>query len=228
MPLLTEQPRISDVILMELGEQVEYTRSNITIPAGTGPLVVGTVLGTSALGAASSAVKASGANTGTGTLVMDAVTPILANAKPGLYTVRIVAVGVAVVEDPTGTVIGEADYAPGAGVAFADRIKFELTDTATHFVVGDGFDITVAAGSGNYVPLAPAALDGSENAVAILLTPIPVALTVNTVCAALTRGPAVLKLNGIVWPAGYSAPAIAAAMVQLNALGITVRTDYGV
>ncbi|MEI9971027.1 MAG: head decoration protein [Ignavibacteriota bacterium] len=213
MPLLNEQPRISDVVLMEEGESVLYTRDNITVLSGTPPAVVGTVLGAIALGVATSAVKASGANTGTGTLVLDAVTPILANAKPGLYTVRVTAVGVAVVTDPTGVVLGEIDYLPTTAVNFADRLKFVFTDSATHYVVGDGFDITVAAGSTKFVPIGPAALDGSQNAGGVLLTPIPVAL----VCAALTRGPAVVKLNGLIWPAGMSAGAKTAAMAQLTA-----------
>ncbi len=48
----------------------------------------GTVLGRINTSGATSAVKASGANTGNGTFVIDPTTPVLANADAGVYSLR--------------------------------------------------------------------------------------------------------------------------------------------
>jgi hypothetical protein len=66
---------------------------------------------------------------------------------------------------PDGTVIGT--YATGAA-AFATQIKFTIADGGTDFIVGDGFDITIAAGTGRLVAHSPSAVDGSEVASDIL------------------------------------------------------------
>lgn len=130
----------------------------------------GAVLGKISGGAASAAAK-SGGNTGTGTLTMDASTPVLAGAKPGVYQVRFNAAatnnGTFRVTDPDGFVIGDVVMAAGAG-AFANDIKFAIADGATDFIVGDGFDVTVAAGSGKYKLAAAAATDGSAVPAVIL------------------------------------------------------------
>jgi len=57
-------------------------------------LTRGAVLGKVTLGAATSA-EVSGDNTGDGTLVLDATTPILANAQAGIYTVRVTRAAIA-------------------------------------------------------------------------------------------------------------------------------------
>ena len=68
-----------------------------------------------------------------------------------------------VVTDPNGIEIGAA-VASSSGAAFShEQIGFTLTATATNFVVGDGFDITVAAGSGEYAVCNSASVDGSQN-----------------------------------------------------------------
>lgn len=109
---------------------------------------------TAAIGAleAASAAKAGG-NTGTGTLTLDATTPVLPGAKPGVYTVRAIAAasnsGTFRVEDPDGNVIGDV----AVGATFSDDVKFVIADGGTDFIVGDGFDITVTAqeGRGRFV-----------------------------------------------------------------------------
>lgn len=101
---------------------------------------------------AASAAKAGG-NTGNGTLTLDAVTPVLAGAKEGVYTVRLTAAaangGTWTVEDPDGNVIGEVNV----GQTFSDDVKFTTADGGVDFIVGDGFDITVSAqeGRGRFV-----------------------------------------------------------------------------
>ena len=100
---------------------------------------------------------ANGANIGTGTLVMDATTPVLTGAKSGVYLVKCVSVAVANpaadavfnVYDPEGLYIGKTDAGTG-GDTWAKHIKFVITDHATGdgtvpFAVGDGFSITVDA-----------------------------------------------------------------------------------
>jgi len=143
----------------------------ITLLSGAGALLRGTVLGKISVGAATSAAK-SGGNTGDGTLTMDVTTPVRAGAKVGVYTVRFTAAatnnGTFRVEDPDGNMIGEVVMAGGAG-AFDDDIKFAVADAGSDdFIVGDGFDITVAAGSGKYLKSLSAAADGSQTPCAIL------------------------------------------------------------
>jgi hypothetical protein len=132
--------------------------------------------------------------------------------------------------DPKGVSLGEMEFGSGATITWNDRIKFALADNATtHFVAGDGFTVTVAAGSGKYVQLNLAALDGSQNAAAVLLYNAD-ATSADVTATALVagQGPAVLKANGLVWPVGISGPQQTAAIAQLLALGIQVRNDYGV
>src|SRR5579862_4629896 len=95
MSTLNENARISDVILFESGEEVNFTRDQITVASGQLASVVGQVLGKITLGAVSSAAK-SGGNTGNGTLVLDGTTPLVAGADKagvGIYTVRCTVAG---------------------------------------------------------------------------------------------------------------------------------------
>lgn len=228
MSLLTEPIRISDVLLFEEGEAMNYVRDAVTVVSGTPNCVVGQVMGQISIGTATSAVKASGANTGAGTCIIDGTTPVLSNAKVGIYTVRVLAVGTFIVKDPKGVIVGDATYGAGATVTFADQIKFAFADDAsTHYVVGDGFDITVAAGSGKWTQVAPAAVDGSANAAGVLISPATSA-SADAAAVAVTRGPAILKLNGLTWTSGMNSGQKTTAIAQLQALGITTRTDYGV
>lgn len=228
--LISENPRITDVVLWEDARDIDYARDAITILSGTAASVIGQVLGKITLGAVSSAVKAAGANTGAGSLTLDATTPALANCKVGLYTVRVTQVGTISVIDPFGVSVGVASYAAGGSVTFADEIKFAFVDDATtHWAVGDGFDITVAAGSGKYTQLTPAALNGSQNAAGILIGGASTTTyAADTAGVAVVRGPAILKTAGLAWTSGMTATQQTAALAQLAALGITARGAYGV
>lgn len=147
----------------------------ITILTGL-VLVIGTLLGKILLGAATSAAK-TGGNTGNGTLVLDATTPILAGAKAGVYQVRILRAALAEVgttpvvpamkalaslKDPDGNVLAVVDVPTSSGVTISNQIKFVLTEGSTPFAVGDGFDITIAAGSGKYKAYDADNVDGSQ------------------------------------------------------------------
>lgn len=125
------------------------------------------VLGLMSVGAPAVAAKAGG-NTGNGTFVLDGTTPVLSRAKTGVYTLRCIAAaangGTFRLEDPDGLVLGDVAIAGGAGgtAVVSEHIKGTLTDGTTDFVVGDGFDITVAAGAGKAKLSAAAAVDGSQ------------------------------------------------------------------
>lgn len=139
----------------------------VIILLGSGVLAAGTVLGKIIKGAASAAAK-TGGNTGDGTLTLDATTPILGYAIPGIYIVRCIAAatngGTFRVTDPKGKVLGDV----AVGATFANQIKFLIADGETDFAVGDGFDVTIAAGSGKYKPYDKDNVDGSEVAAIIL------------------------------------------------------------
>lgn len=137
-------------------------RRKLTVLSGEGVLPRGTALGKITVGAATAAAKAGG-NTGDGTI--SAVT-LAANAKRGVYSVRFTAATVFTVEDPDGFVLG---INGATGSAWADDLGFTITAGSTPFVAGDGFDITVAAGSGKWRKSLAAATDGSQVVRAISL-----------------------------------------------------------
>ncbi len=205
-----------------------YSRDTITLAQGNGVLKTGMVLGEILLGAATSAVKASGANTGNGTLVLDAATPILAGAAPGLYPVRVTAAGANSatlrVWDPRGAVLGDIEYAgAGASATFADRIKFAVTDGTVDLAIGDGWDITIAPGSSKFVPVSATALDGSQNASAILFDK-SVDTTDADQQAVVIRRMATVSHVGLSYGASINtAPLRAAVAAQLGVAGIVVR-----
>lgn len=96
---------------------------------------------------AASAAK-SGGNTGNGTFVLDATTPVQVNARAGIYTLRCTVAGTNSgtfrLVDPLGRVLGDYAFSGSGGtVTVNDQIKGVITDGATDFVVGDGFDVTV-------------------------------------------------------------------------------------
>ena len=126
------------------------------------------MLGKITKGSATAAAKSGGNAANTGALTMNATTPVLAGAKVGVYTVRCITAatngGTFRVTDPDGFVLGDV----AVGATFANDIKFAIADGTQDFIVGEGFDITVAAGSGYYKPVNSANVDGSDVAECIL------------------------------------------------------------
>lgn len=154
----------------------------VTIALGEGNLLRGTLLGKITKGDVSSAAK-SGGNTGDGTLVLDETTPLLNGSKAGTYKARIVKAAVAQVgttpavpavkalaefKDPDGNILEVCEVPTSSGVTISNQLKFVLTEGSTPFAVGDGFDVTVEAGSGKYGAYDNEAVNGLEKAVAIL------------------------------------------------------------
>lgn len=223
MATLSEPPHLGDLLKFELAPIV--CRDTVTVLGGIGTariLALGTVLGRITLGTATAAAKAGG-NTGTGTLTLDAETPVLAQAMAGVYAVRCIAAaangGTFRVTDPLGRVLGDV----AAGATFSNQIRFALADGATDFAAGDGFDVTVAAGSGKVVALDPAAVDGSAQPCGVLLAAVTAPAGTDMPGIALTRGPAAIAEAGLVYPDGADAGQKAAIAAALAALGIPAR-----
>jgi hypothetical protein len=129
----------------------------------SGVIPSGAVMGLISVGAITAAAK-SGGNTGNGTCTALSVKD---GAKAGIYTVRIVRQATHIfdyeVKNPNGQQIGFGTC-EGSGLTsvFSGEIEFTLTDGSTDFAKTDGFDITVAAGSGKLKRSVSTAVDGSQ------------------------------------------------------------------
>lgn len=132
----------------------------------TGVLVRGTVLGKITAGAVPTTGTAGGGNTGATTM-----TGVVGGrrTKPGAYVATAVvaaaAGGLFQVKNPDGVVIGQAEV----GTLFvSDEISFTINDPGTDAAIGDTLTVTVPAGSGKYVKVDKAAVNGSGKADCIL------------------------------------------------------------
>ncbi len=223
----TEPRNVSDVVKME--HDGHYCRDAVTLKSGFGVLDIGAVLGKQSIGSASSAAKSGGNTANTGTFTLDATTPVLAGAKTGVYKLRCISAvtngGVFRLEDPDGIVLGDFTIPPGAGnqVTIAEQIKGVLTDSTQDWAVGEGFDITVAAGSGKFGPYDPTATDGRQTAVGLLLhkhdttSDVPQAII-------LARGPAEVVVTELKWHDNVTTQAQKdAAIASLKGIGIVTR-----
>lgn len=72
------------------------------------------------------------------------------------------------------------------------------------------------------VPWNPAAVDGSQTVTGVAIVELASTTTVDQQVPAIVRE-ATLKLSGIQWPGGVTAPQKATAISQLDARGIAVR-----
>jgi len=213
-----------------LGESNPLNQINeeIQIPSGQGKLDPGTVLGRVAVATASSAAK-SGGNTGNGTLVLDATTPLLANAEPGVYSLRFTSTTNMRLETAKGAVLADIPIVATAGqtATINERIKAVVTEGSTTFAVGDGFDITVTAPtvSNLYKAHDPAATDGSQDAAAILFHPVD-ATSVAVKTVATVNGPATISLPYLTFKTGISAANKAAAIAALRAKHMKVLPQH--
>lgn len=230
----TEPRNVSDVVKME--HDSHFCREAVTLKSGFGVLEIGAVLGKITKAAATSAAKAGGNAANTGTFTIDATTPVLAGAKLGVYKLRCVTAvtngGVFRLEDPDGIVLDNNITIPvGAGnsVTIAEHIKGVLTDAATDWSVGEGFDITVAAGSGKWAPYDPTALDGRAldahgTEVAVLLHKHDTTADVLQAII-LARGPAEVAITGLKWHDNVTTQAHKdVAIAALKARNVVPRT----
>lgn len=194
-----------------------------TMTTGGTPMVAGdgfTITTTAKVGNPGITSAANGGNTGNstmGSLTAAGYPPTLGN-----YVLTIIEPGTNLgnfqVEDPTGKVIGHGTV----GTAFsAGGISFTLADGATDFVSGDQFVITVAAGSGKYVPWNPSAVDGSQTVAAVMCFTKD-ATSADKQATGLMRA-AEVNASELIWPTGANAATIAAGQAALKALGVIPR-----
>ncbi len=209
MSILTEGNHTGEFLLSEAnGTQ---SREEVTFAALTAALVSGTVVAKIAKGTTATSAANAG-NTGTGTMGTVTVTAGTAN---GIYNLRITGeaanAGNFVVEGPDGKIVGTGKVA----TAFSKGgLAFTLAD-ATDFVVGDGFTITVAAGTGKWAAYDDTHVNGTEIATGVLYTALPI----NTG----DQSGVVIARNAEVASARLTG-SDAAAVVDLAALGIIVRS----
>ena len=209
----------AEFVLSE-GEK-NFSRDNLVIAAEQ-TIKPGSVLAALAV-VAGVDIAQSFAGTGNGVLTF-ADPAVNSKVKDGVYTVTCFEAasnaGKFRVEDPDGRHVGDATVA----VAFNKEIKFTIADGATDFVVGDRFDITVAANADDfqYVAHNPDASDGSEVARAIALYPAVTAAGETKKISAITRHSEVNgKLLG--WKDGATAAQITNGIQSLAGFGIITR-----
>lgn len=197
-----------------VSEDIFRSREQVML-RGTAKVEAGTVLGRIDSTAAATAAAKSGGNTGNGTI--SAVTT-RADVKPGVYRVEFTAATKFDVIDPEG-IQGKSG---STGVAYADDLGFTITAGGTPFVAGDAFDITVVLGADIYGPLDFSAVNGLQNAAAILFEARTPANNDDKRCVISARSTEVVDAM-LTWPAGMTAAQKSAAKRRLAANHIILR-----
>jgi Bacteriophage lambda head decoration protein D len=196
--------RAADFVLSEGNGAI--SRENGTLLSGES-VVAGQVLGAVEVGAASATADAG--NTGTGTF---GTITVGAGAKAGVYHLEIIEpgtnAGVFYLEDPDGIEVATGTV----GVAFNQGgLAFTLSD-ATDFVSGDGFKITVAAGSGKLRAFATAHTDGSQHPTVISLYTVD-ATDGDKAISYIARH-AEVNLKALTYPSGQDSAVIAGLLTR--------------
>lgn len=207
MTILTSNPRIAEFVLSE--DEGQRSRDNIVVTQTGAEVLSGTVL-TKVDTATTGSAAATAGNTGNPTFGTIAVG---AAGKPGAYKLTFTAPTKFTVEDPLGVTIGSGT----TGVAFSKvGIGFTLTAGGTAAVAGDEWTITVASGSGKYIPYTAAGAAGPGDA--ICYTHLPAA-TGDVKAVGFTRSCEVLRgaLTGL----------DATAEADLATKGVIVRGTTG-
>lgn len=215
----TEGRHAGEFLISEANGNV--SRENITLLSGQN-VGAGRVLGKITVGSATAAAFTTGNhgrnNTGDG--AMGAIT-VSAGAKPGVYVLTIIEPGANVgtfeVVDPDGIKIGSGVVAAAFS---AGGLAFTLADGGTDFVSGDGFLITVAAGSGKYTAVDLTGADGRQIACAVIWDKCD-ASAGDVKTAAIVRDAEVNK-EDMDW-GSLNSGQITTARAQLALVGIFVR-----
>ncbi len=111
-----------------------------------------------------------------------------------------------------------------------DVLKYEAPNLYSReaVVVAAGQNLAIGtvlgrkAADGKLHALAPAATDGTETAFGVLATDTDATL-IDREDAILVARHAIVARNGLIWPAGITAPQKAIAEAQLTDIGILVR-----
>lgn len=156
MTILTSTPRLAEFVLSEASGQ--RSRENVVVTQD-GTLVKSGALLTKSGDTGAATAAATAGNTGNPTF--GTITPGAA-AVPGAYVLSFTAATKFDVEDPLGVKIGSGT----TGVAFSKAgMGFTLTAGATPAIAGDEWTITVAAGTGKYIPYTADGAAGPADAV---------------------------------------------------------------
>lgn len=181
--------------------------------SGAIKVLPGTVMGKQTVGTTAAAVPLS-TNVGNGTIGAISV----GAATAGEYGVEFVDATHFVVSDPTGKRVGHGT----AGAAFkTGALGFTVKAGATAFSPGDGFIVTVAAGSGKWVPCTKVATDGSQIAAGISFGLVDATLA--DVPGALVVRDCEVNASELVWAPSMDSSARTTALAQLLALKIIPR-----
>ncbi len=200
-----------------------YCRESATLLAGSGgnfrTVEIGTILGVAGMGTVTALALAG--NTGNGAITL-ANPAISAAASVGDYQVICIEPaangGTFEVFDHSGVSVGTAFV----GTAFNGPVKFTIADGAIDFVAGDAFAIKVPAGS-KVKEWDPAATDGSAEIAGVAINKGFAPSGADGGVLMEARGPAILDLDGIAWPAGATTDQKAAAIAALARKQIIVR-----
>jgi hypothetical protein len=224
MAIVTNYPKLStDWLRHELDPRLYREQGNIL--AETGNLPTGAVMAKITAGAVTAAAK-SGGNTGNGTCVPDATTPLLAGGEARApFTLTFTTLTNIRLEDKDGVVLG--DFAIGGAatntVTIAEGLKVVVTQGATVFAVGDSFKVSVAPGSGKWVLYDPTKLDGGQVPAGILLDARD-ASGESDVPGVFVTGNAEIVALGLTWGAAVDdATKKAAGLALLAKLGFKAR-----
>ena len=218
MATYTEGQRPFEFLLSEA--EGTLSREKITVISGAGVLKAGTVLGKQTAADTAATTAALPGNTGNGTMGTVTVTTALS----GVYKLIIIEpgtnVGTFVIEGPDGVTLSTKGVV--ASAYSAHGLAFTLADGSTDFAAGDGFTITVAAGTGKYEGYDDALATGAEVAAAILATDVD-ASSADVDATAIVRL-AEVKLDALQWITAVDATAKTKARADLLTQFIAVRT----
>lgn len=216
MTTYTENYRDFEALLSEGDGSI--SRESVTIALGAGALAAGTVIGKITTGTSATAAAFAG-NSGNGT--MGTIT-VSAGALEGVYKLVIIEpatdAGKFQLEDPTGKIVGT-----GAVAAAFNKggLAFTLADGSNDFVAGDGFTITVAAGSGQWTGYDDGNSDGSQVAAGVLMQAVDATSAAVTATAIVRL--AEVKKDALQWISGVDSTAKSQAYTNLAASYIIAR-----
>lgn len=198
-----------------------FSRETGVIASGSGVCRIGLVLGQVIRGVLAAAkTDVPGAGKGVITLANPAFAP---GAEVGEYPIIFIEpaadAGTFEVRRPDGTLDGTGNV----GVAYDGDVKFTIADGGTNFVAGDVGKVTLTAdeGSGEYVPHDPAAVDGSQYAIAVLGDTVDATSADRK--ALIVRRMALARSSRLIFKAGISAADKARALATLASQLILAR-----
>lgn len=199
-------------------ESNDYSRKALTVLSGQ-TLALLAVIGL--ITVAVPATGTAGTNTGNGTCGS-----VAGKAKtiPETFTLKCTT---AATNGGTFSVVGSITGRlkdASVGVAYdSEYLGFTIADGTTDFAVGDTFTIAIAAGSGKAVALDPDGVDGRNRAAGIMVGAVD-ASAADKPGAAIVRD-AMVAPDYLVWPAGITSDEKAAALADLEKLGIVAVTS---